>query len=547
MRKRALCTALLLLPLFASAQKPPKLPGIGETIEVSIVNVDVFVTTKDGKRVRGLTKNDFDVFENGIRQPITNFAEYDEEATKTPAAPEAATKEEAPKLVQPAQERTVILFFDRFYLPKFQNDPLFASIKKLLHDTVRPGDRAMIVTWNRGVLLTTQDFTDSLAKLDRALNAVATISSKPILDRTAETKWMIAFTQSMDDEATASGVSTVGDSLADLELQSVAERERYDLIHKISTINALMRSIAAVDGKKILMLATHRLSKSAGAEHYYAAGKEFIPSEHEGALDMRPYIKTMEDTANANGVTIYPVMPEGLQSQQSDIIGSSPADYRILANETPILREVAEETGGLMAWGSKDVGALLPAVQDDLDSYYSLAYRVNGSGTDKGRKIVVKVKNPSLTVRSRREYMEKSDVTRMEDRVIAALFRNPPSPGSIPLHVALGQRKTRGKQYLLPVTVHIPIASLTALPTGNQFAGSFSVYFAWGGTVGGLSDTKHETKTYRIPAAEMEKAKAGHLTYDVELNADQHTDRVSLGVFDEVSKEYALRLIDLKR
>ena len=119
--------------------------------------------------------------------------------------------------------------------------------------------------------------------------------------------------------------------------------------------------------------------------------------------------------------------------------------------------------------------------------------------------------------------------------------------GTIPLNVSLGQRKPRGKQYTLPVTVHIPISALVALPQGSQYAGAFSVYFAWGGVVGGVSDTKHETKSFRIPATEIEKARSGHLTYEVELNADNHTDRVALGVVDDVSKEFALRLIELRR
>ena len=127
-------------------------------------------------------------------------------------------------------------------------------------------------------IMTAQPFTDSLPALDKALDAVAALSSKPILDRTSETKAMIEFTQSIDDWATANGVSNVGASVADLELQSVAEREKFDLEHKIRTINALMRSIAAAEGKKILLLATHRLSRDAGGEHYYAtAGKQIIP------------------------------------------------------------------------------------------------------------------------------------------------------------------------------------------------------------------------------------------------------------------------------
>ena len=41
-------------------------------------------------------------------------------------------------------------------------------------------------------------------------------------------------------------------------------------------------------------------------------------------LDMRPRIKQMEDTANANGVTIYPIFPEGLTTSDTMEKGDMP-------------------------------------------------------------------------------------------------------------------------------------------------------------------------------------------------------------------------------
>src|SRR2546421_13087096 len=108
MRMRTFYGAILLLPLLTSAAQKPPIPAIGESIEVSIVNVDVFVTTKDGRRVHGLTQNDFEIFENGAKQPITNFAEY---AGQASAGPEA-TKDDGLKPVLHPPPRTVILFFD---------------------------------------------------------------------------------------------------------------------------------------------------------------------------------------------------------------------------------------------------------------------------------------------------------------------------------------------------------------------------------------------------------------------------------------------------
>src|ERR1041385_713305 len=100
MRIRIVYGAVLLLPLFASAQKQqPPIPAIGASIEVSIVNVDVFVTDKQGQRVRGLTKDDFEIYENGKLQPISNFAEYDEDAGRASDRPAEAAKEDGLKPV----------------------------------------------------------------------------------------------------------------------------------------------------------------------------------------------------------------------------------------------------------------------------------------------------------------------------------------------------------------------------------------------------------------------------------------------------------------
>ena len=62
-------------------------PRMGETIDVSVVNVDAIVTDKHGNPVRGLTKDDFEIYENGRLQPITNFSAFDGHAESAGAAP----------------------------------------------------------------------------------------------------------------------------------------------------------------------------------------------------------------------------------------------------------------------------------------------------------------------------------------------------------------------------------------------------------------------------------------------------------------------------
>src|SRR5881397_1831383 len=97
MKKLLPLAAVLLLPAPLStgaAAAPPAVPSFGETVEVNVVNVDVFVTDKNGNRVTGLKKGDFDLLEDGKAVAVSNFVEI------TPAGKPAAR--EAPPAAPPA-------------------------------------------------------------------------------------------------------------------------------------------------------------------------------------------------------------------------------------------------------------------------------------------------------------------------------------------------------------------------------------------------------------------------------------------------------------
>src|SRR5258708_3216260 len=92
----------LAFPLW-SQEKPKEATAtqptfFSETIEVRVINVDVVVTDKKGQPVSGLTRNDFDLFENGVKQEITNFIELSGPPLQRAAA--APTAQPAPSATQ---------------------------------------------------------------------------------------------------------------------------------------------------------------------------------------------------------------------------------------------------------------------------------------------------------------------------------------------------------------------------------------------------------------------------------------------------------------
>ncbi len=558
--------ALFLLPLtlllVAASPKQPDIPRLGEVIEVSIVNVDVFVTDKHGNRVHGLTKDDFEIAEDGKTQPITNFSEFGPIVTNEHASVDAATGA-APAVQQaPPQKRTMILFVDHFSLPKYNADPIFARLKEMIHKTVRPGDAVMVVSWNEG-LHVRQRFTDDLSALDRVIDRIAYESAgighfDEYTRNLNESADWAAFTNEVNQTAGAlhTHLSLDGNYRPGLKLALL--RALFDVKQKVNAMNGLITTISGVEGKRILVYAAHRMGKVAGAEAVYATGTGDIAPELRAEFDTTIFIQQLTKNANANGVTIYPIYPEGLGMDSmpaSDrpmpvandpTYGSGRYDYDVLNNELPILDEIAQQTGGQTAYGI-DVVKLLPRVEEDFESYYSLGYRATTSNQNRGHKIAVRTKNRDYTVRSRHEFVEKSDEAKMNDRVVANLFQQP-GGSIIPVKVDVGRHTPLKSKYTVPISVRIPIAGLTTVPQGNTNSGAFSVYVTSSSTSRGtIGDVTHRTQRYDIPPNQVAKSKQGFFTYDLQVLVDGGVDRLSVGVFDEVSREFGFTAVDLLR
>src|SRR5205085_8444310 len=114
----------------------------GATLEVRVVNIDVVVTDKSGRRIAGLTRNDFEVLEDGKPQTITNF---DEERGVAAALIAGATTSEAAATHRP---RRFVLFVDNESLPAGVRRPLFAALRKFVDTQLLPGDEAALVSWS---------------------------------------------------------------------------------------------------------------------------------------------------------------------------------------------------------------------------------------------------------------------------------------------------------------------------------------------------------------------------------------------------------------
>jgi len=544
------------LVLTLLAANDPQVPRVRGSVDLTITNLDVVVTDAKGRRVHGLSAGDLEVLHDGRPVPITNFQEYGEEPAPPPAPSPAPSAPAAPLVVaspapavEPARPpRTVILFVDRLRLPDPEHrDTFFGAVEDLLRRVVGPRDRAMIVAWERS-LRTVVPFTGDLSALEAGLGRLARAATglpdeKATLETlTADAAWFqLVASASQGAAPTGAGF---GERLA-------ASEAYHEMQSKAAAIKGLLSVLGGVEGRRVLILASHRFSRYAGLEYNLGprarAGDPLSADAKE--FDALRILDSVAESANAHGVTMY-----GLHPERQEEAFPSAADHPSLnpgladavrggrellvnGNEAEALEFVAEKTGGLVAMGP-DAAALLPRVAEDLESYYSIGYAAPPGKPDRAVKVTVRAKDRSLEVRSRRAFVEKSDDVRMKDRVLSNLYvKEPPTRLEIsvfPKPKAGGSKKARRR---LDVQVRIPIRSLALVPAAGVSKGSFSVYVASAGPDGALSEVTRQLRPFEIRTADLERARGSYYTYELQLEVDGKGAIVSVGVLDEVGKE----------
>ncbi|MGB6366533.1 MAG: hypothetical protein WBG93_06860, partial [Thermoanaerobaculia bacterium] len=115
-----------------------------ETVEVTVVNVDVHVTDKKGNPIKGLTKEDFEVFENGRPVVISNFSVIEDGRSQTAPAPSkpndrAAQGPAPPVAPQPEiftvpedQRLHLVIYVDNFNIRPFNRNRVFRRLREFL-------------------------------------------------------------------------------------------------------------------------------------------------------------------------------------------------------------------------------------------------------------------------------------------------------------------------------------------------------------------------------------------------------------------------------
>ena len=540
----ALISVALLPGSFAqtpTAQPATDIPKLVENIDVRIINVDVVVTDKKGSVITGLNKDDFEIFENGVPKPISNFyaIEGGKPTEVEPPAPApaptstalAAAKEELPDSLK----RRIIFYIDNLSMAPFNRNRVFKSMKEFVKSTMRPGDEAMIATFNRSMKVRVP-FTRDPVQIEQMLDSIAgesamgtsnTSERKQVQDRIKETDNY--------DEALASA-------------RSYAQSVEHDLRQSAESLNGLMTTLAGVEGKKVLVLASEGFPMQPGREVFQYIDEvantknwRFSGTILEGmSFDSTSLIQSIARTANANGITMYTVHAAGLSGgNEMSAENASPTpvsvSQAIISNTTDSMRLMADMTGGLASIQTNNFAQAFRNIERDLSTYYSLGYRASTERVDRQRQLTVRVKNKNYVARARQTFVEKSTFAEMNDKVIANLLYKT-KQNDLKILVRLGSPVETDELYRVPMEIQIPMDSLTLLPQGDdQYVGGFDVYVAVANKDGDMSDVSRKSHQIRVPTTDLARSKGKYYAYSLDLLMEKGLNRISIGVVDNVT------------
>jgi VWFA-related protein len=502
-------------------EKPPApnatgLPPVGESVEVSITNIEVVVTDSKGNRVTGLTKDDFQVIQDGVPQAITNFYAVTGgkvllEDGQTISLDESAAPDAKAEVPQELKVH-YILYIDNLNIQPQNRNRMFKRLKEFVGQTVGKQAEAMVVVFNRSLKVRRKFTTDS-SEIVGVLEQIE-----------GETGGATAQVGERRD-----ALQRINDATSEAQAESVvrqyAQAYRNDLEFTVDGIKNTVNGLAGIPGRKVLVYVSDGLPATVGLELYDALQQKFRENANplgQFEYDMNSRYVGIVQAANAQGVTIWALDASGLQtdefsSAENRTMETRPSSFVTRTNTQAPLQMMAEQTGGLAAINTNDWKSSLDDLAADFSNFYSLGYRSSKASVDRAHSIEVNVKRKGLHVRTRRSLLEKSVETRTAETVLASLHY-PRVENPLGISVSTGQAKPYDRDnFLMPVRIAIPIKKLGLVPSGDRYEGSFSVYFVVLDASDKQSDLAIQRQKVEIPAKDFEKAQGKDYYYDVSL------------------------------
>jgi VWFA-related protein len=422
-----------------------------------LVRIDVEVTDKSGRAIKGLPADEFVVTDDGKPQAISTFSYEDIEHVDTaptedakpivvpvdkegPNTPSAAAASE-----QLRDRRLLVLFFD---LTSMQPDDLIRAhdaAAKFVKQQMTKADVVAVVAFSTR-LIVLANFTNDHAILDKAIAQLTENSTTDLSNPLYA--------------AAANGEYDVQEYTGAAYKPDETEFNVFNTDQKLAAVEGLANVLGGIPGRKALV--------------------EFTGGITQTGEENRTQLRAATDAANRADVSIYSLDSRGLfatapggDSTANAATGNSmftgasvfhQTDQREDSRDT--LATLSTDTGGKAFFDLADLSDAFPKIQQDNGGYYLIGYNLGADVKRDGRwrTIHVKVNVPGAHVRYRDGYYAPRDFQHLEkedrDQQLADAVNSDNPVVELPVAVETGLFRLSADQTYVPIAAKISASAL---------------------------------------------------------------------------------------
>jgi len=536
-----------------------------DRIEVTIANLVVYVTDKKGRAIIDLTKDDFEIFQDGDVKQISNFNLYTDEIIRhqltsadqglTPAAT-LTPGAEAPVGPIPVH---LVLYIDNENIDPLDRNRVLSQASEFVRTSLHPPAQMMVVAYQRSFEVL-QEFTSDPDQVLAAMRSVRRYTGGHT-ERDSARKDIINRIKSIQQESRSSssynqgrGAGQEWNEVYQL-IDNFAKETANNLLFTLDSLRQIMTSLSGLPGKKGIIYVSNGLPMIPGMDLFYELSRVSMDSTVLNKMyefDRSRLFQQLAATANSQDVTFYAIDAGGLQmgsmgsaeySSSQDPLSASVGRH----NLTDSLRYLADETGGIAIVNTNDVGPRLERIAQDMYTYYSIGYPLQASGRDKVHRVKVKLRDdPAFSgyqLRYRSRFVEKSLETRVQDTVVSSLvFEVDNNPMQI--EVETGTPSTASeKRWLLPAHISFPIRKVALLPEDEDYVGRIVMFIAVRDVDGKQSDLVRQEHEIRVSAAEYEQAQRQRWSIDTQLLLESGRYKIAVALLDPLTRQDSYQTI----
>jgi VWFA-related protein len=440
-------SAPIAVPMPASPQTPKSTVPSVIRASSDLVRIDVEVTDRSGKPIKGLRADQFTVTDDGKRQDISSFSYSDIEGLESAAAAEdkpivVPVDNEGPNAPsadaisdQLRDRRLIVLFLIRAH----------DAAAKFVKEQMTKADVVAVVAFS-SKLIVLANFTNDQATLDKAIAQLTTTSisdlSNPLY------------------AAAENGEYDVQEYTGAAYTPDETEFNVFNTDQKLAAVEGMANILGAFPGRKALV--------------------EFTGGITQTGEENRTQLRAATDAANRADVSIYSIDSRGLfatppggdttanaATGTSMFTGASvfhQTDQREDSRDT--LATLSTDTGGRAFFDLGDLSQALPKIQQDNTGYYLIGYRLGADVRRDGRwrTVRVKVNAPGAHVRYREGYYAPRDFQHLQkedrDQQLADVVNSDHPVVELSVAVETAMFRLSDQQTYVPIAAKISASAL---------------------------------------------------------------------------------------